>query len=87
MAALLNIAEDEPLFIVEVPAAEDGTGRRVLIRRMIPIEASDGYAPDPGTDTDALLAMLAKRHGKASTTEYVRARMPSPDERDPWPTR
>jgi GntR family transcriptional regulator len=81
LAALLDIAENEPLFIVEVRATEEGTGRRVLIRRMIPIEATDGYAPDPDADTATLLAMLTKRHGKPTTTEYVRARMPNPDER------
>jgi GntR family transcriptional regulator len=80
-AALLGITEDEPLFNVEVPAVEDGTGRKILIRRIIPIDATDGYAPDPDADTATLLAMLTKRHGKVSTTEYVRARMPSPDER------
>jgi len=82
MASLLGVEEDEPLFNVEVPAIEDVTGRKVLIRRMIPIEATDGHAPDADTDTAALLAMLTKRHGKATTTEYVRARMPSPEERE-----
>ena len=81
MAALLGIAEDEPLFVVEVPAAEEGTGRAILIRRMIPIEATDGHAPDPDADTATLLAMLTKRHGKPSLTEYVGSRMPNPDER------
>jgi GntR family transcriptional regulator len=81
MAAVLGISEDEPLFIVEVPAAEEGSGRRVLIRRMIPIEATDGHAPDPDADSDMLLAMLTRRHGKMTQTEYVRARMPNPDER------
>lgn len=81
MAALLGITEDEPLFNVEVPAVEDGTGRKVLIRRIIPIEATNGHAPEPNADTATLLAMLTKRHGKPTVTEYVRARMPSPDER------
>ncbi|WP_194925593.1 hypothetical protein [Catenulispora pinisilvae] len=48
---------------------------------MIPIDATDGYAPDSDADPATLLAMQIKRHGKASTTEYVRARMPNPDER------
>ena len=80
-AALLNISENEPLFIDEVSAIEDGTGRKVLMRQVIPIDATDGYAPDPDADTATLLAMLTKRHGKLTTTEYVRARMPNPDER------
>lgn len=80
-AALLGIAEDEPLFNTEVPAAEDGTGRKVLIRRTIPIEATDGHAPDPDADTETLLATLTNRHGKLTATEYVRARMATPDER------
>lgn len=80
-AALLNVAEGEPLFIVDVTAAEDGTGRKVLIRRTIPIEASNGHAPDPDADTATLIAAQAKRHGKLTAVEYVRARMPSPDER------
>jgi GntR family transcriptional regulator len=81
LAAVLNIAENEPLFIDEVPAVEEGTGRKVLIRRLIPIDATDGYAPDADADTATLLAMQTKRHGKPTTTEYVRARMPNPDER------
>jgi GntR family transcriptional regulator len=81
LAAALGISETEHLFIVEVPAVEDGTGRRVLIRRLIPIEATDGHAPDVQADTAELLAMLTARHGKPTTTEYVRSRMPAPDER------
>lgn len=80
-AALLGIADDEPLFNVAVPAVEDGTDRKILIRRLIPIAATDGHAPDPDADTATLLAMLTKRHGKLTTTEYVRSRMPNPDER------
>lgn len=80
-AALLGVAEGEPLFVIDVAATEDGTGRKVLVRRAIPIEASDGYAPDPDADSATLIAAQAKRHGKLTTTEYVRARMPSPDER------
>lgn len=79
LAAVLNIAENEPLFIAEGPAIEEGTGRKILIRSLIPIDATDGYAPD--ADTATLLAMQAKRHGKPTATEYVRARMPNPDER------
>lgn len=81
-AALLGVAENEPLFVVDLAAVEDGTGRKVLIRRTIPIEATDGHAPDPGADTATLIDAQAKRHGKLTTTEYVRARMPRPDERE-----
>jgi GntR family transcriptional regulator len=81
-AALLDIGENDPMFVQDQASCEDGTGRKVLTRRMLPFAAAEGTAlqAEPFPDRAALLASLAGAHGKLTAVEYVRSRMPSPDE-------
>jgi GntR family transcriptional regulator len=81
-ADLLGISEDDPLFVSEVLAIEEGTGRKVLTRRLLPIAVTEDtpLATDPFLERSALLGKLTEHFGKLSATEYVRAHMPNPDE-------
>lgn len=81
-AELLGIGEDDPMFVLDVPAVEEGTGRKVLTRRLLPIAitANTPLATDHFPERSVLLAALTERYGKLSATEYVRTRMPNPDE-------
>ncbi|WP_194906137.1 GntR family transcriptional regulator [Catenulispora rubra] len=81
-AELLGISEDDPMFVLELPTIEDGTGRKVLTRRLLPvaITANTPLATDHFPERSALLTALTERHGKLSAIEYVRTRMPNPDE-------
>jgi len=65
------------LFVVEVPAAEEDTDRKVLIRRVVPIDATDGHAPDPDADPASLLAMPG-RHRQAPYPLRPRPSAPAP---------
>jgi GntR family transcriptional regulator len=81
-AALLDIPENDPLFIQDHALTEDGTGRRILTRRVLPFATAEGTAlqAEPFPERRELLAILAQAYGKLTAVEYVRARMPSPEE-------
>lgn len=81
-ADLLGISEDDPMFVLDVPTIDEQTGRKVLTRRLLPvaITANTPVATDHFPERSALLAALTDRYGKLSATEYVRTRMPNPDE-------
>jgi GntR family transcriptional regulator len=82
MAALLDIPADEPMFVQDATGTDPGTGRTVLTRRMLPFTVAEGtpLETEPFPDRPALLAILAKAHGKLTVAEYVRPLMPQPDE-------
>ena len=81
MAALLGIPADEPMF-VHATGTDPDTGRTVITHRMLPFTAAEGtpLQKEPFPDRPALLATLAKAHGKLTVAEYIRPLMPQPDE-------
>jgi GntR family transcriptional regulator len=82
ISELLNIEAGHPLFVEDTTSAEDETGRRVLTRRSLPFSTAEGtnLQTEPFPDHDALIRILTAAAGKLAAVEYVRSRMPSPDE-------
>ncbi|MBS2554432.1 GntR family transcriptional regulator [Catenulispora sp. NL8] len=81
-AALIGVPEGSALYICEATATDPTTGRRVLTRTVLPFTAAEGteLEADPFPERPAQLARLSARHGKLTATEYVQARMPTPNE-------
>lgn len=83
IAALLDIPEGSPLYVVD-QAATHTTGRTVLTCRTLASRHYDmiEHRPDPFGPREKIIAALGKHHGPLTTTEYVRPLIPDSDERD-----
>ncbi|WP_194927730.1 GntR family transcriptional regulator [Catenulispora pinisilvae] len=81
-ATLIGVPEGSALYVCETTATEPTNGRRVLTRTVLPFAAAEGteLETDPFPERPAQLARLSARHGRLTATEYVQARMPTPDE-------
>jgi GntR family transcriptional regulator len=82
-AELLGIKQGHPTFVEDATCIEDGTGRRILTRRVLPFSTAEftSMENEPFPQRPELIEILTKTYGKLGPAiEYVRSRMPSPDE-------
>src|SRR5262249_28031597 len=82
LADLLGIPADEPTFVAERAYFDEQTGDLTLYRSVLPFSVAEGTPLEqtPCPERPGLLPPLTDAYGEPEWWEYVRARMPQPDE-------
>jgi GntR family transcriptional regulator len=82
IAHLLGISTDEPTFVEERTHTDPDTDDTALYQRILPFTVAETTTLEetPYPDRPDLLRTLADAYGPFAWTEYVRARMPHPEE-------
>lgn len=82
-AELLQLDEGHPCFVEEQTYRHAAPDVTIIYRRMLPFAVAEGtpLASEPyPANRDQLIKTLTGAHGRLVSTEYVTARMPTPDE-------
>lgn len=82
LAELLNLDADEPTFVQVECGTDPDTGHKVITRRIPPFSACEHTSLETESfpQRSDLLAILTKTHGQLTAAEYIRPRIPSPDD-------